>query len=247
MESFWNGLIGSTLAGAMALLGFIPAFFVKGISEKLYSAFLGFSAGVMVAASFFSLILPALEHSSLSLILLAILAGGIFVHGADVLLPHEHFLKGYEGPHARRLRGMMLLFLAMTIHNFPEGMAVGVAFQEGFRNGLVVAMGIGLQNIPEGMAVALPARGIGYSRWKAFLLTLISAAVEPLGGAAGAGLAMIFKPVLPLLMAFAAGSMLFVVSDEMIPESHGSGKERLATFSFLIGLILMMGLDVALS
>ena len=247
INPFWNGVVGSFAAGMMALLGGLPVFFFQGISTKLYSVFLAFSAGVMVAASFFSLIIPALKAGNPFLVFAGILAGGVFIHYADLVVPHEHFLRGHEGPDSKKLRGMILLFLAMTIHNFPEGMAVGVSFHEGFSNGLIMAFGIGMQNIPEGMAVALPARGLGYSPAKAFLLTFISAIVEPIGGAIGAGLVMFAKPVLPFLMAFAAGAMLFVVSDEMIPESHGGGRERIATFSFLIGLVLMMCLDVLLS
>ena len=139
-----------------------------------------------------------------------------------------------------------MLFLAMTIHNFPEGMAVAVAFQKNFTTGLSVGLGIGLQNIPEGMAVALPARGLGYPASTAFLLTFLSAVAEPLGGIVGGSLALLFPPLVPFLMSFAAGAMLFVVSDEIIPESHGGGRERKASFSFIFGLLLMMTLDIIL-
>lgn len=246
MSTFWLGILGSTAAGMMALIGGLPVFFFKKLSTELYSVFLAFSAGVMVSASFFSLLIPALKTGNIFLVLTGIIAGTLFVHFADTKLPHEHFLKGKEGPAHPKLRGITLLFLAMTIHNFPEGMAVGVSFNESIATGISVALGIGIQNIPEGMAVALPSRSIGYSPKKAFFLTFLSSIVEPIGGAIGATLVLIAKPFLPFLMSFAAGAMLFVVSDEMIPESHGGGRERKASFSFIIGLVIMMALDVML-
>ncbi len=247
MSPYLNGLAGSAAAGFMTLLGGLPVFFFSRLSRNLYSLFLAFSAGVMVAASFFSLLLPALEKSSPWLVMPGTALGAVFVHLADIYLPHEHFLKGKEGGKAPiRARGVTLLFLAMTIHNFPEGMAVAVAFQRDLTTGLSVALGIGLQNIPEGMAVALPTRGLGYSPGRAFLLTFLSAAAEPVGGLIGGSLALVSPSLIPFLMSFAAGAMLFVVSDEIIPESHGGGRERRASFAFMVGLILMMGLDVLL-
>ena len=246
MSSFWTGIIGSTAAGMMALLGGLPVFFFRKLSFTLYSVFLAFSAGVMVAASFFSLIIPALDNGNVFIVLAGVLLGAVFVHFADLKIPHEHFIVGKEGPTTSRIRGITLLFLAMTIHNFPEGMAVGVSFTESFKTGLSVAIGIGIQNIPEGMAVALPARGLGYSPRKAFLLTFLSSVVEPIGEIIGATLILLARPFLPFLMSFAAGAMLFVVSDEMIPESHGGGRERKATFAFIAGLINMLALDVLL-
>ncbi len=246
MSPFLYGRAGSTAAGFLTLLGAIPVFFFSSLSKNLYSLFLAFSAGVMVAASFFSLILPALEGASPWLVFLGIAFGALFVHLADSYIPHEHFLKGREGKAHLRVKGVTLLFLAMTIHNFPEGMAVAVAFQKNFTAGLSVGLGIGLQNIPEGMAVALPARGLGYPASTAFLLTFLSAVAEPLGGIVGGSLALLFPPLVPFLMSFAAGAMLFVVSDEIIPESHGGGRERKASFSFIFGLLLMMTLDIIL-
>ncbi len=246
MSPFLNGLAGSTGTGLRTLAGAIPVFFFSSLSKNLYSLFLAFSAGVMVAASFFSLILPALELSSPWLVLLGVVAGAVFVHLADNYIPHEHFLKGREGKGHLRVRGVTLLFLAMTIHNFPEGMAVAVSFQKDFSTGLSVALGIGLQNIPEGMAVALPARGLGYSVSTAFLLTFLSAIAEPIGGLLGGALALLSPFLIPFLMSFAAGAMLFVVSDEVIPESHGGGRERRASFSFILGLVIMMALDTLL-
>jgi len=247
LSPFLSGLVGSTAAGFMTLLGGLPVFFFRRLSRNLYSLFLAFSAGVMVAASFFSLLLPALESSSPWLVFSGTVVGALFVHLADIYLPHEHFLKGREGGRAHiRVKGVTLLFLAMTIHNFPEGMAVAVAFQRDLSTGLSVALGIGLQNIPEGMAVALPARGLGYSAARAFLLTFLSAIAEPIGGLVGGSAALLSPALIPFLMSFAAGAMLFVVSDEIIPESHGGGRERKASFAFMAGLVLMMSLDVLL-
>ncbi|HIE23664.1 MAG TPA: ZIP family metal transporter, partial [Candidatus Korarchaeota archaeon] len=166
-----------------------------------------------------------------------------FVDMADRLIPHEHVFKGYEGPPSR-LSKISLMILAITIHNFPEGMAVGVSFGGGnVGTGIVVSIAIALQNIPEGMAVAFPMLREGFKKRKAAWFAALSGLVEPLGGLLGILLVSTVKPILPIAMAFAAGAMIFVVSDEMIPESHSRGYERIATFGAVVGFAIMMFLD----
>ncbi len=242
-----QGLLGSLAAGTATSLGALPALFFKGISRKAYHITLGLAAGIMLAATFFSLLLPALKRGHALVVGLGIITGALLIHMVDRHVPHEHFIKGPEGPPSTRLKGLSLVLMAITIHNFPEGMAVGVGFAGGgMAGGLPLALGIGIQNIPEGMAVALPLRSEGYSPWQAFKWATLTGLVEPLGGLVGATLATLARPFLPFIMALAAGAMLFVISEEMIPETHSRGLERLATFSLIGGFVLMMLLDVLL-
>ncbi len=242
-----QGVFGSLAAGLATSIGAMPAFFFKSISKKFYHLTLGLAAGIMLAATFFSLLLPALEKGNVFLVGAGIFAGALLIHLMDKHVPHHHFLKGREGPQETRLKRLGLVLMAITIHNFPEGMAVGVGFASGgMAGGFTLALGIGIQNIPEGMAVALPLRSEGYSPWQAFRWATLTGLVEPLGGLVGATLATLARPFLPLIMALAAGAMLFVISEEMIPETHSQGLERLATFSLIGGFVFMMLLDVLL-
>jgi len=171
------------------------------------------------------------------------LFGAVFLDRVDKWLPHEHFFMGREGP-ASSLRRVWLFIIAITIHNFPEGLAVGVGFGTGdIGAGTSLAIGIGLQNMPEGLAVALPLIGLGYSKWHAIGIATLTGLVEPVGGLLGVGAVTVFSPILPFGLAFAAGAMLFVISDEIIPETHSKGKSRLATFGVMIGFVIMMGMD----
>ena len=245
-----TGLIASLLAGLATGVGALPAFFFKQVPDRLMSSLLGGAAGVMLAATSFSLIVPGIEHGDLLwpgygvyAVAVGILFGAFFLDLVDRLLPHEHFILGHEGP-SSRMKKIWLFIIAITIHNFPEGLAVGVGFGGGdLAKGTSLAIGIGLQNMPEGLAVALPLLGLGYSRWKAIIIATITGLVEPVGGLLGVAAVSVFHPVLPLGMAFAAGAMLFVISDEIIPETHAKGRSRLATFGIILGFVVMMTLD----
>lgn len=204
---------------------------------------LGFAAGVMLAASVFSLILPAIELGGVWLTLIGVALGAGFLDLLDRFTPHLHFMAGPEGP-SSSLRRIWLFIIAITIHNFPEGLAVGVGFGSGDLSGAVaLAIGIGLQNMPEGLAVALPLIREGYSRGRAIGYATLTGLVEPLGGIIGVSIVSLARGVLPLGLAFAAGAMIFVISDEIIPETHRRGHERLATFGLVIGFLVMMLLD----
>ena len=164
------------------------------------------------------------------------------------VLPHEHFKTGREGPEAASLRRIWLFIAAITIHNFPEGLAVGVGFgAHGLTGGMPLALGIGLQNLPEGLAVAVALLGEGYGRVLAWGIAALTGLIEPVGGLVGAAVITISEPFLPWGLAFAAGAMLYVISHEIIPETHRSGHQNKATLGLAIGLVLMLFLDVWLS
>jgi len=240
------GFVGSLAAGLATGVGALPVLFVKRPSKRHLDLMLGFAAGVMLAASVFSLLIPAIDDGGVWVAIGGLLLGALVLHLVDRFVPHEHFIRGHEGP-SSRLRKIWLFVLAITIHNFPEGLAVGVGFGSGaIGPAIALAVGIGLQNMPEGLAVALPLAGEGYSRGRALLYATLTGLVEPLGGLLGVSLVMIARPILPWGLAFAAGAMLFVISDEIIPESHRNGHERLATFGVMIGFAVMMLLDVLL-
>ena len=260
-DPFSLGILASLLAGTATGLGAIPIFFKKDFSRRSLDLMLGFAAGVMLAASAFSLLVPAFDHINtpewlaiapswaieaagiVTVVGAGFLLGGFFVHIADKYLPHEHFAKGKEGPSSRLAR-VWLLVIAITIHNFPEGLAVGVSFGvENVANGFSVAFAIALQNIPEGLAVAAPLVREGYSRKYAALLALSTGLVEPLGGLLGVSVITVAIGLLPYGLAFAAGAMVFVVGDEMVPESHVGGNARLATWGLMIGFFIMMTID----
>ncbi len=245
-----TGFLASLLAGLATGVGALPAFFFKEVPDNLMNTMLGGAAGVMLAATSFSLIVPGIEQGNLLwpgygvyVVASGIMLGAITLDLVDRLLPHEHFILGHEGP-SSRMKKIWLFIIAITIHNFPEGLAVGVGFGGGdIANGKSLAIGIGLQNMPEGLAVALPLLGLGYSRLKAIGIATLTGLVEPVGGLLGVWAVSIFQPILPLGLAFAAGAMLFVISDEIIPETHAKGKSRIATFGIVTGFIIMMALD----
>ena len=242
-EIVWLGSIASLTAGLATGAGALPVLFTKKVSNRSLDIMLGFSAGVMLAATSFSLIVPAIDLSGPWVVVFGISLGALVLHLVDRFIPHFHPVSGAEGP-ASRLSRVWLFILAITIHNFPEGIAVGVSFGTGdIAEGFVIAMAIGLQNMPEGLAVALPLIREGYSRRKSIGYATLTGLVEPLGGLLGVALVSIFHQILPWGLSFAAGAMLFVVSDEMIPESHRKGFEREATFGLITGFVLMMLLD----
>ncbi len=251
------GFLASLAAGMATGLGAIPALFIKTIPAKVQDALLGFAAGVMLAASFFSLILPGLdaaqaqgatELTAISIVIAGILLGVAAIWLINENLPHEHFIMGPDGKAASAsLRRIWLFVIAITLHNFPEGLAVGVGFGGGdIENGRSLAVGIGLQNAPEGLAVAVALLGQNYSRIRAFWVALLTGLVEPVGGLIGVGAVTLSQPLLPWGLAFAAGAMIFVISHEIIPETHRRGYENYGTIGLIIGLVVMMFLDVVL-
>ncbi len=238
----------------MTALGAVPVLFGKSPSRTMRDMSLGFAAGVMLSASFFSLIIPALEAASqrygegvipASIAVIGILAGMVVVAWLNEALPHEHFTTGREGPESAALRQIWLFIIAITIHNFPEGLAVGVGFgANGLSGGMPLAIGIGLQNLPEGLAVAVALLGEGYGRFKSFGIAALTGLIEPVGGLLGATLISFSEPFLPWGLAFAAGAMLYVISHEIIPETHRRGHQNHATIGLAIGLVIMLFLDV---
>ena len=248
------GFVGSLAAGLMTTVGAAPVLLGKVLGPRLRDVALGFAAGVMLAASFFSLIVPSLDISERlygdGAIPAAIAVGGILLGAGAVaflnrVLPHEHFVQGREGPEAASLRKVWLFVIAITIHNFPEGLAVGVGFGAGdVANGTALATGIGLQNAPEGLAVAVALMGEGYTKLRAFTIAALTGLVEPIGGLMGAAAVSISEPVLPWGLTFAAGAMLYVISHEIIPETHRRGFQNEATAGLIAGLCLMLFLDV---
>lgn len=258
-DTFFNALIAVTIAGFGATtLGAIPALFLRRLNEKLNNNLLSFAAGVMLAATIFSLLIPSIElsktngSSQTSAVLRAIAAlciGGFALWLINALVPHEHFgKKGHEGSEASSLKKIWLFVIAIAIHNFPEGLSVGVANATGeFSKGLGATLGIGLQNIPEGLSVAIALQSQGYSKKYAFGVSALTGIVEIFGGLVGASVLLISSQVLPLALAFASGAMLFIISDEIIPETHRKGFENGATASLFFGFCLMMFLDVVLA
>ncbi|MEM0457268.1 MAG: ZIP family metal transporter [Nitrososphaerota archaeon] len=243
IELIQLGILASLVVGLATGIGAVPVLFFKNVSHKITDSALGFAGGVMIAASIFSLLIPAIDTGGTFIAVIGFVFGSIFVYVLDRHVPHTHILKGIEGPKST-LSTVSLMMLAVTIHNFPEGLAVGVGFGAGdLALATTVAMAIALQNIPEGMAIAFPLIGVGLKKAKASLYALLTGLAEPIGGVIGVLTVTFVSQALPFALAFAAGAMVYVVSDEMIPESHRRGHELEATFGFLIGFIVMMILD----
>lgn len=245
--------LGCILPGLMTGLGALPIFATKNVSQGLLDTLLGSAAGVMLAATCFSLIIPSIEYGggNLGAVLissLGIFFGALMLDLIDRYAPHEHLIdKKVEGRNTDSLKQIWLFIIAITIHNFPEGLATGVGFgTDSLSNGITIALGIGLQNMPEGLAVALSLVREQYSTRKAFLIALLTGLVEPIGAFLGVFLVQVFQPLLPFILALAGGAMLFVISDEIIPETHSNGYERQATYGIILGFIVMMILDVTL-
>jgi ZIP family zinc transporter len=251
---------GMTAAGAALVFG------TKKVNRKLLDSMLGFAAGVMIAASFWSLLAPAIDLSEGGALpkwvppVIGFLAGGVFLRLLDKALPHLHpgmRIEDAEGPQTSWRRSVLLVS-AITLHNIPEGLAVGVSFGAvglGVTQGIpgatlggaiALAIGIGLQNFPEGTAVAMPLRREGMSRGRSFFYGQISGAVEPIAAVVGATAVLFAQPILPYALAFAAGAMIFVVAEELIPEAK-RGSPDIAAMSLMVGFAVMMTLDVALS
>ena len=258
-----QAFLGTLFTWGVTAMGAAMVFFFKEIKIKLLDVMLGFAAGVMIAASYWSLLAPAIalseEMGGVPTWLPAavgFLLGAIFLRVADRLIPHLHLgmpMADAEGPKTNWQRSVLLV-LAITLHNIPEGLAVGVAFGAvavGFPGAslaaaVALAIGIGIQNFPEGMAVSVPLRREGLSRWKCFMYGQFSGMVEPVFGVLGALLVVLMRPILPYALAFAAGAMIYVVIEELIPEAHEHKNIDLATMGAIVGFVVMMTLDVAL-
>jgi ZIP family zinc transporter len=244
----------------LTALGASFVLFFKNMNRVVLDGMLGFTGGVMIAASFWSLLAPAIEMSKGEGFIKVIPAsfgfalGSLFIFGLDKVLPHLHInfkeTEGVKSPWQRTT----LLVLAITLHNIPEGLAVGVLFggvaagipEASIAGAVTLAIGIGIQNFPEGIAVAMPLRRMGMSRWKSFMYGQSSALVEPIAAVVGAVAVSFFTPILPYALAFAAGAMIFVVVEEVIPETQQDQNTDIATLGFIGGFIVMMVLDVAL-
>lgn len=237
------GTLATTVTGLASGMGAIPVLVFRNVSDKLLDTLLGFAAGVMLAATAFSLLVPAINLGGVWITSTGIVLGALFLAYADRVIPHFHFIEGAEGPPSA-LRRIWLLILAVTLHNFPEGLAVGVGFGSGeLSTALTLAMAIGLQNMPEGLAIALPLIREGYSPYRSLLYAALSGLAEPLAGFLGAVAVTLAKPLVPITMGFAAGAMLYVISEEIIPETHRKGYARIGTAGLLGGFIIMMVLD----
>ncbi|BBA33779.1 ZIP zinc transporter family protein [Methylocaldum marinum] len=244
------GTFASILAGLATGFGALPALLFKNVSNRTLYLMLGGAAGVMLAATAFSLIVPGIDAGNelwpgfgVYVVAAGVLIGAVFLVLADNWLPYERFL-GESGEAFASLRKIWLFIAAIVIHNLPEGMAVGVSFGSGdWHNGVVLAIAVGLQNVPEGLAVAMPLVALGYRRQQAVLIATLTGLIEPVGAVLGVAAVTMFMPLLPIGMAFAAGAMLFVISDDIIPETQSQGKARYATFALMFGFIIMMILD----
>ncbi len=260
MPEYVYPLIGIPLIFICTTLGALFVFFIrkKEISPKLAKIFTGFAAGVMFSASFFSLIKPALESNvsympTWVVVIISVILGAAFLWGIDKLVPHFHVSeKQDEGLPTKRMSKTSKMFLAVTIHNVPEGLSVGIAFGVALSQqnnaallmgALLLAIGIGIQNIPEGAVVSLPIKSETGSSSKAFLFGMLSGAVEPVAAIIGLFLAMQIQGIMPWALAFAAGCMIYVVAEEMIPEMTSEGHDHYGVWSFVIGFVTMLALD----
>lgn len=261
-----QALIAGLFTWGCTIFGASFVFLLKTVNQKILNVMMGAAAGVMIAASFWSLLAPSLEYAEPSYgkysffpAAVGFLAGGLFIRLIDFFTPHLHLnqpIEAAEGIAPEKLSKTALLFLAITIHNIPEGLAVGVAFgaiatnvtgvEPHLMGAVGLAIGIGLQNIPEGAALSLPIRGEGHSNKKAFWYGTMSAVVEPIAAVIGAFFVISMTSILPYALAFAAGAMIFVVVEELIPESQCGGDTDMPTLGLMLGFTIMMILDVAL-
>lgn len=262
LHPIWQALVATCGTWFLTAVGAGVVFVFKTVNRKVLDLMLGFAAGVMLAASYWSLLAPAIEMADASGVpgwipaAIGFMLGGGFLYIIDQILPHLHL--GYPIEQAEGLptqwRRSILLVTAITLHNIPEGLAVGVAFgalaadlpAASLAGAVALAIGIGIQNLPEGMAVSVPLRREGMSRTKAFMYGQASGIVEPIAGVVGAATVIFMQPILPYALAFAAGAMVYVVVEELIPESQLEQNTHIATFGTMLGFTVMMTLDVAL-
>lgn len=251
-----HAIIGGLGGFGATALGAIMAIAFREIAQRTQDIMLGFAAGMMLAASSFSLILPGLAAAreitgtgplAAATVVTGLGLGVLLMLGLDRFIPHEHESVGRQGPHSERINRVWLFVLAITLHNLPEGMAIGVSFASGDMNvGLPLTTAIAIQDIPEGLAIALALRATGLSPLKAMLVAVGSGLMEPLGSMVGLGISSGFAIAYPLSLGLAAGAMLFVVSHEVIPETHRNGHQTSATLGVMGGFAVMMFLDTAL-
>jgi ZIP family zinc transporter len=262
LHPIFQALLATCFTWFLTALGAAGVFFARTVNKKILDPMLGFAGGVMIAASYWSLLAPALEmaeqQGQIAWVPAAVgfLLGGLCLRLVDRILPHLHLYAPIEEAEgiATTWRRTTLLILAITLHNIPEGLAVGVAFgavaagipAATLPAAIALALGIGIQNFPEGMAVAMPLRREGVSRLKSFWYGQLSGIVEPVAGVVGAAAVIMARPILPYALAFAAGAMIFVVVEEVVPESQASGNADSATMGLMVGFTVMMILDVAL-
>ncbi|MDR2616028.1 MAG: ZIP family metal transporter [Oscillospiraceae bacterium] len=255
MSPVIRALVGGLFTWGLTALGGAMVFFFKEFKRKPLNTMLGFAAGIMIAASFWSLLAPAIEMGPTPYpAIIGFLCGGAFLHIADKLMPHLHAHAGAEPEGVKaRWRRSILLVMAITLHNIPEGLAFGVAFgsaavnPDALASAVALTVGIGIQNFPEGAAVSVPLRREGLSRMKSFLFGQASGLVEPLAAMLGAALAVSIRGILPYALAFAAGAMIFVVVEELIPEAQSGGEHsNLTTIGAMLGFAVMMALDTLL-
>ncbi|MBU0681271.1 MAG: ZIP family metal transporter [Proteobacteria bacterium] len=257
-----QALLATCFTWLVTALGAAVVFFFKTINRRVLDGMLGFAAGVMIAASYWSLLAPAIAmvEESGGIIwlppLIGFLGGGAFLWSVDKILPHVH--PGFPANEAEGIKTSwqrsVLLVLAITLHNIPEGLAVGVAFgavaadlpAATMGGAIALALGIGIQNFPEGAAVSIPLRREGMSRTKSFMYGQFSGLVEPIAGVLGALAVLLMRPLLPYALSFAAGAMIYVVAEELIPESQAEKHSDVATIGLMVGFAVMMTLDVAL-
>lgn len=264
IDPTFAALLATTFTWFLTAMGASLVFFFKTMHRAVLDAMLGFTGGVMVAASFWSLLNPAIEMSEKMYptmkwmpAAVGFALGAMFLYGLDKVMPHLHlnFQENEKEGAKTQLHKSILLVLAITLHNIPEGLAVGVLFggvaagipEASIAGAVTLAIGIGIQNFPEGIAVSMPLRRMGMSRSKSFMYGQSSAIVEPIAGVLGALAVTFFTPILPYALAFAAGAMIFVVVEEVIPETQQDKNTDIATLGFIGGFIVMMSLDVALS
>ena len=255
MGSIFLGTMASLGAGSATLIGALPVLFTAKLSQKWQGILLGLGGGVMLAATAFSLIIPGKEAAedlgysqteSALIVSIGIIMGASLLWLMHNYFPHEHFKKGTEGKVTENFERLWLFIIAITIHNFPEGLAVGVGFGDGsISHGLPLALGIGFQNMPEGLVVALALRELEYSIRYALGISLLTGLVEPIGGVIGASIVNFSQVFLPWGMAIAAGSMLFVIVDEIIPEIDRESVAQEGTLGIMAGFVTMMFLDIA--
>lgn len=239
------GIGGSTIIGA------VIGFFVKHVSNKINDRIMGFAAGVMLAAAVNGLIAPAfelVEQAEILIPVIGIFTGAFFLNGMERLIPYlNKWLNIQKEEENRKLSRALLFVLAVAIHNLPEGMAAGVSFgNEDITAAITVAIGIALQNVPEGIVTISPLVMAGVGSGRAFLIAIVTGLIEVIGTLFGFFLASLSKALLPFLLAFAGGTMLYIISDEMIPETHRHGFERGSTYSLLVGFTLMVMMDIIL-
>jgi len=248
--------LGGTAGFLATALGAVLALGVRGISVRAQDTMLGFAAGMMLAASSFSLILPGIVAASgitgsgpvaAGVVVLGLALGVLLMLGLDYFTPHEHETSGTHGPQSERISRVWLFVLAITLHNLPEGMAIGVSFTNADMSvGLPLTTAIAIQDIPEGLAIALTLRAIGLTPLRAVLVAIASGVMEPIGALVGIGISSGYAIAYPISLGFAAGAMIFVVSHEVIPETHRNGHQTFATVGLMAGFAVMMFLDTAL-